>query len=1026
MAMVLPASFPLGGGGHAAEPFRHAPVPVGAGELRMLEVSVRELAIENERLEAELRECERLRVRRLAPPRPRPPAGKLPVHCFRLTLALGRWRSQFGEGVELRAALCYWVSWGASALARSVATLRQNWHWRRRDKLARAANMRRLLGPRFQGWQAASRKRGAVKRQNLLSLGRFARRILRAWRSDAQGARQERFNAHKATLAIVTRQTRAMVEAWKRYVKEYKAYRELAGKQRLAAARLAKYLRQRRNLRHWQQVAAADAFERKVANHRGLWLARACWDGWTARVRAQRQLRQQLEGAHRHWADGLCTRTLWVLAEVTPLLREHRLRKAEQLEDAIAHDNFRRLTPLFRKWSAWAAQAAAVGEFIFFREQLLMTKVFRILREHAQENVGMRDIEARAARYRTMWLLGRPFTAWVENTEEMRRLRGLLQHATAMMINNQLALVLFRWLSFRERRLLHRSAVHLLGELWTELYLPQYWTVWLGEIRVQRFVRLGALGRAVTAWRAATRAEFCRRYWFWWCGFVAEQTEGRAQAEAEREAKLRQALGRLANRVTSTAWEAWTAHVNTMRGLKRIAAAIANRSLRMVWVTWYERYEAKAALFQRMRAVLSKMQNRALSAAWTTWYDVVDAQIIEKMTQEILEKNLQKWQELGQATVLLQRWLHKRRERIALEKRIEARAKGRARRLDDLQEQAERQRVLTTAAHPQCRLWMYTSAMSRVRVQVHIDPKRCILSVKRMERESTAARSKADKSRRAFAELNQSMLRIEELKDEGGSDEQLRTEEERAERLRLHPEVIPFRDIELDAISHLSWGCDSPNFQALLRHNGGTGSRLHADDVTWRCFSVAYRAAGETHWLDFCATSDESLATCYLGLQSFVGGGQPADSEAAAYTRVTARQLFLRVLHAKVAARTAHALLEPADSYSSGVLSYPAAEASPSDMWQQWQSHVAAAKLSFEEGQAVAPMSVAAWLKTLFAHCNRAQKRPEADDAVDLALFVSQQSATSTALSVAPVPQADALGLCADLRNQLRAPGQHR
>ncbi len=231
----------------------------------------------------------------------------------------------------------------------------------------------------------------------------------------------------------------------------------------------------------------------------------------------------------------------------------------------------------------------------------------------------MRDIEARAARYRTMWLLGRPFTAWVENTEEMRRLRGLLQHATAMMINNQLALVLFRWLSFRERRLLHRSAVHLLGQLWTELYLPQYWTVWLGEIRVQRFVRLGALGRAVTAWRAATRAEFCRRYWFWWCGFVAEQTEGRAQAEAEREAKLRQVLGRLANRVASAAWEAWTAHVNTMRGLKRIAAAIANRSLRMVWVTWYERYEAKAALFQRMRAVLSKMQNRALSAAWTTW-----------------------------------------------------------------------------------------------------------------------------------------------------------------------------------------------------------------------------------------------------------------------------------------------------------------------------------------------------------------------------------------------------------------------
>ena len=95
-------------------------------------------------------------------------------------------------------------------------------------------------------------------------------------------------------------------------------------------------------------------------------------------------------------------------------------------------------------------------------------------------------------------------------------------------------------------------------------------------------------------------------------------------------------------------------------------------------------------------------------------------------------------------------------------------------------------------------------------------------------------------------------------------------------------------------------------------------------------------------------------------------------------------------------------------------------------MWLQWQSHVAAAKLSFEEGQAVAPMSVAAWLKTLFAHCNRAQKRPEADDAVDLALFVSHQSATNTALSVAPVPQADALGLCADLRNQLRAPGQHR
>ena len=87
----------------------------------------------------------------------------------------------------------------------------------------------------------------------------------------------------------------------------------------------------------------------------------------------------------------------------------------------------------------------------------------------------------------------------------------------------------------------------------------------------------------------------------------------------------------------------------------------------------------------------------------------------------------------------------------------------------------------------------------------------------------------------------------------------------RGERLRLHPEVIPFRDIELDAISHLSWGSDSPNFQALLRHGGSTGSRLHADDVTWRCFSVAYRAAGELDDGEVAAAGRDALRSFLAG-----------------------------------------------------------------------------------------------------------------------------------------------------------------
>lgn len=226
--------------------------------------------------------------------------------------------------------------------------------------------------------------------------------------------------------------------------------------------------------------------------------------------------------------------------------------------------------------------------------------------------------------------------------------------------------------------------------------------------------------------------------------------------------------------------------------------------------------------------------------------------------------------------------------------------------------------------------------------------------------------------------------------------------------------------IALDDISHLSWGCRrSPYFQELLQRRAG-GGRMHADDQTWRCFSVAYHThnqhdqdgsggsddgGGGMRWLDFACSSDESLAAWYIGLQSFIsvqsqspahgnsdaGGGGMARER---HTHVTSRQLMLWVLHAKVAAKTAKAMLEPqtsasgrshSDSGTGGGCSNTLL--SDNDTRGAWLAHLTASKLSFEEGQGVEVLSVVAWLKGLFIQCNKARLQDD-EDVVDLSLYI--------------------------------------
>eukprot|EP01046_Picozoa_sp_COSAG06_P065408 COSAG06_NODE_16056_length_1025_cov_1.498920_2_plen_205_part_01 len=190
-ATSLPPGFPLGGSAHGAY-FSTAPLPAPLpAELQLLEQSAVALKKENDRLERRLRDARAAaaRVVRFAPPRPRPAARPLPAHCYRLTLALHRWRAQFGGGVALRPALCYWESWGVATLARTVAALRQNRRRRALSKRATRGNYCRLAGVPFTSWKELALTAHTVRMHVLRRTQQLARALLAAWHAETAAAR---------------------------------------------------------------------------------------------------------------------------------------------------------------------------------------------------------------------------------------------------------------------------------------------------------------------------------------------------------------------------------------------------------------------------------------------------------------------------------------------------------------------------------------------------------------------------------------------------------------------------------------------------------------------------------------------------------------------------------------------------------------------------------------------------------------------------------------------------------------------
>eukprot|EP01044_Picomonas_judraskeda_P013494 COSAG03_NODE_2046_length_3188_cov_34.384914_1_plen_1023_part_10 len=1020
MAVLLPSRFPLGGPQQLPF-FSTAPLPTPLDEeLWLLERSAAKLKAENARLARQLRDARRAaaRVVRFAPPRPRPAAKLLPRHCYRLTLALARWRAQFGGEVELRPALSYWASWGAASMARTIAALRQNHYVRRLRRRATVANYSRLVSAPFTAWRGLSKTGGRVRLQRRRRAQRLAWSLLQRWREETADTRFQRYMDMKATVFFSTRWLRACWAGWCSFASWNREHRKIFQAQRAAAGRLFRAWCLRHCFAQWAIAAAELMFEHQVDLKRPAWLQRstfAAWSIWTAGRRGTHARKAQ---AQAHWAAVHQMSVLLALADLVPKLQASHDWKEQLHLKAIKHDFARRLAQPFQRWSVYAYQLAMVREMTKAIELKQMATVFRSINMHRLEAVFNKDIDKRADRHFRMTVLWRAFCVWRASTEDTRRLRELARYLVARMRNLNLVLVWERWVNRVAARIHFGTVTTAIQACIRAIYLPLHFRAWNLWLVARGNAKRVAQHRVLRSWQRAIRYTVYRRYWLWWCRFVAANAEERDAAEAAKNEKMKSILGRLRHRTEAQTFTAWAHLATTMRAVRRIAAAIAMRPVRTALNAWVEMWQAKKSVFDLIRGVLSKIQNGLLASVLEHWAETVDEIIVSRMTDDLVERQLRRWQDIGRAAELVSRWLKKRRERQALEHKIEARTTGRARRLDDLREQASRQRILSDSSHPLCQCWMYVSnPPSRVRVQLWIDidgnPAAPTLFVKSVERESTTARSKAARMLAPFQTLAQRRTQVSELKAKDGRN--LRPKRTKAEDTQLADltqdidrleamadtarELTTGMPINLDSISHLVWGCRSPHFQALLQRRSPSGPRLHYDDRTWRCFSVAYhssarRSAGSSstyvdsslrddtyQWLDLSCESDESMSTWYVGLQSFISAQSlrvTDDSmlprEQSRHTHVTSRQLMLWVLHAKVAAKTAKVLLEPVNhgQHHSLPRLTPAtddpAAGEDNSLYGTWISHIDACKLSFEEGQRVSPVSVVAWLKGIFNH----------------------------------------------------------
>ena len=155
--------------------------------------------------------------------------------------------------------------------------------------------------------------------------------------------------------------------------------------------------------------------------------------------------------------------------------------------------------------------------------------------------------------------------------------------------------------------------------------------------------------RAINGWRNAVHNQICKGSLLLWVLFVAKSTEAKAiegmtfwkmmifywqmrsfywkmmvfystmiylciKTGAERWQRIENILGRLRHRAFASAWNTWLTLVDTIRTLRRLAAAIGKRGLMRSFLAWYDIWSANKEVFNMIRTVRQKMQKRLLAS----------------------------------------------------------------------------------------------------------------------------------------------------------------------------------------------------------------------------------------------------------------------------------------------------------------------------------------------------------------------------------------------------------------------------
>jgi hypothetical protein len=224
------------------------------------------------------------------------------------------------------------------------------------------------------------------------------------------------------------------------------------------------------------------------------------------------------------------------------------------------------------------------------------------------------------------------------------------------------------------------------------------------------------------------------------------------------------------------------------------------------------------------------------------------------------------YERVQRAAVLIKRWLKRRKERGAVEHRIQARKAERQRRLGDMAAQSARLERMCQQ-DPGSQMWRY-SASQRTRVSLWLDGDH--------------------------------------------------------ENLRVLSASAPATLVALDSITELSWGTSRSPLLRSLAQRWRNGKGLHPSDRPWRCFAIRVNDDDSSHdrWLNFAAADDESLQTWFLGLQvpslelrpywlsrPYRGWAQPWVRDNPRI--VSSRVLALWMLHAQLGAQQAEAALTP-------------------------------------------------------------------------------------------------------------------